>query len=205
MIGLFTKRKTVTPLADVKLPLTHIHTFKTGERLFTYKPEHYTEIAYRHYEQITELQRYIQTFGMVKSEWEVATKEAQELIKNSLEPKGDRTSALMELSKIFDHFKAKMENVKGTLEALNEATFCMFFLLEDEPPCTWSPSFNEKKLQLLKEEPEVRAFFFYQLQSFSANFTSTSAEDTALLLMELEVYRQSTALPLTSAGQAMSK
>ena len=74
---LFTKNKNALPLGR-KLPMQHVHTFRDGTRLFTYRPEDYTELTYRHYEQITELQRYIQAFGLTKSEWHLSLKKMRE-------------------------------------------------------------------------------------------------------------------------------
>jgi hypothetical protein len=73
----------------------------------------------------------------------------------------------------------------------------MFFTIDGEAPATWSPVHNDKKLELLKAEPEVRAFFFSQLASFTANFQPISADDTANLLMILEDFKKSSAVALT--------
>ena len=196
--SLFTgKPKSAIPGGTVKFPMTHVHTFKDGTKLYTYKPEHYTEICYRHYEQISELQRYIQAFGMTKSEWIVALDQLRTTAKTALEPKGDKTEALLQVVKYVDHFKSKVDGLKSSFEALSELTFCMFFTIDGEAPATWSPVHNDRKLELLKAEPEVRAFFFSQLASFTANFQPISADDTANLLMILEDFKRSSAVGLT--------
>lgn len=188
--SLFTgKPKSAIPGGSVKLPMTHVHTFKDGTKLYTYKPEHYTEICYRHYEQIAELQRYIQAFGMTKSEWSVALDQLRTTAKTALEPKADKTEALLQVVKYVDHFTEKVEGLKSSFEALSELTFCMFFTIDGEAPATWSPVHNDRKLELLKAEPEVRAFFFSQLASFTANFQPLSENDTAQLLMILEALK----------------
>lgn len=188
---LFTgKPKSAIPGGTVKFPMSHVHTFKDGTKLYTYKPEHYTEICYRHYEQIAELQRYIQAFGMTKAEWIVALDQLRTTAKTALEPKGDKTEALLQVVKYVDHFKEKATGLKSAFEGLSELTFCMFFTIDGEAPATWSPVHNDKKLELLKAEPEVRAFFFSQLASFTANFQPLSENDTAQLLMILEAIKQ---------------
>jgi hypothetical protein len=195
--GIFNgKPKSAIPGATVKFPMTHVHTFKDGTKLYTYKPEHYTEICYRHYEQISELQRYIQAFGMTKQEWSVAIETLRTIAKSALEPKGDKTEALLQVVKYCDHFTAKVEGMKSSFEALSELTFCMFFTIDGEAPATWSPSHNDRKLELLKGEPEVRAFFFSQLTSFTENFAPISASDTANLLLILEDLKRGTAAGL---------
>ena len=37
--------------------------------------------------------------------------------------------------------------------------FCMFFLLEDEAPTGYSDAFNQRKIELLNSNLEVRDFF----------------------------------------------
>ena len=127
---------------------------------------------------------------MTKSEWSVALDQLRTTAKTALEPKGDKTEALLQVVKYVDHFKAKVEGLKSSFEALSELTFCMFFTIDGEAPATWSPVHNDRKLELLKAEPEVRAFFFSQLASFTANFQPLSENDTAQLLMILEALKQ---------------
>lgn len=187
-----------------KLPLIFVHRFPNGESLYTYRPEDYTEIAYRHYEQITELQRYIQAFGLTPFEFNAGLEQLREQSKAALDGK-DKTEAILQTIRFCDHFQKRAKELKTNLEALNEMTFCMFYVLEDEPPCTWSPVHNERKLQLLKENPDVRAFFFTILQSFSSSFSHMSAKDTAALLKELEQLKAVTERSMKSEPQATAK
>ena len=51
-----------------ELPVVHVHTFKTGERLYTYRPEDYGKISSRYYRNIQEATNYLQTFSLAKNE-----------------------------------------------------------------------------------------------------------------------------------------
>ena len=62
----------------------------------------------------------------------------------------------------------------------------MFFVLEDEVETGYSPIHNEKKIQLLNQNLELRDFFLQKVKQIAKDLLQRSREDTlkSLILME---------------------
>lgn len=171
-----------------ELPVIHIHTFKTGERLYTYRPEDYGKISSRYYRNIQEATNYLQTFSLAKNEWEAAVTGCKNLIADALESINmqDRTKALLDINSTFDWFLTKVTGLKNANETILEFMFCMFFLLEDERETGYSDVHNKRKLELLNQDTEKRDFFLSSLQQTTNNLLPISREDTLTLLLQME-------------------
>jgi hypothetical protein len=171
-----------------ELPVIHVHTFKTGERLYTYRPEDYGKISSRYYRNIQEATNYLQTFSLAKNEWEAAVTGCKNLIADALESINmqDRTKALLDINSTFDWFLTKVTGLKNANETILEFMFCMFFLLEDERETGYSEVHNKRKLELLNQDPEKRDFFLSSLQQTTNNLLPISREDTLTLLLQME-------------------
>ena len=139
-----------------ELPVIHVHTFKTGERLYTYRPEDYGKISSRYYRNIQEATNYLQTFSLAKNEWEAAVTGCKNIIADALESTNmqDRTKALLDINSTFDWFLTKVTGLKNANETILELMFCMFFLLDDERETGYSEVHNKRKLELLNQDPE---------------------------------------------------
>lgn len=171
-----------------ELKLIFVHTFKTGERLYTYRPEDYGKISSRYYRNIQEATNYLQTFSLAKNEWEAAVTGCKNLIADALESINmqDRTKALLDINSTFDWFLTKVTGLKNANETILEFMFCMFFLLEDERETGYSEVHNKRKLELLNQDTEKRDFFLSSLQQTTNNLLPISREDTLTLLLQME-------------------
>lgn len=171
-----------------ELPVIHVHTFKTGERLYTYRPEDYGKISSRYYRNIQEATNYLQTFSLAKNEWEAAVTGCKNIIADALESTNmqDRTKALLDINSTFDWFLTKVTGLKNANETILEFMFCMFFLLDDERETGYSEVHNKRKLELLNQDPEKRDFFLSSLQQTTNNLLPISREDTLTLLLQME-------------------
>lgn len=171
-----------------ELPVIHVHTFKTGERLYTYRPEDYGKISSRYYRNIQEATNYLQTFSLAKNEWEAAVTGCKNIIADALESTNmqDRTKALLDINSTFDWFLTKVTGLKNANETILEFMFCMFFLLEDERETGYSEVHNKRKLELLNQDTEKRDFFLSSLQQTTNNLLPISREDTLTLLLQME-------------------
>ena len=169
-----------------KLPLELAYTFKTGEKLFTYREEDLGKISSRYYRQINEAINYIQTFSVTKSQWDSAVEVISERIKDALDG-GDKTKCLLDINSTFDYFNKQMSDNKNATQIMLESLFCMFYLLEDEQEGGYSELHNARKIALLNSEDEyIRDFFLQSLKAVTDSLGITSEQDTLMLLMKLQ-------------------
>ncbi len=170
-----------------ELPLVFVHQFKTGEKIYTYRPEDWGKISSRYYRNIQEATNYLQTFALTKSEWEKAVFACKDIILSVMDSKVElKNKALMDINSSFDYFITKTTGLKNANETILELMFCMFYVLEDEVETGYSDINNKRKLELINQEPEMRDFFLTSLKQVSQGLLPTSREDTLALLNQLE-------------------
>lgn len=168
-----------------KLSLIHVHTFATGEKLYTYKEEDWGNISSRYYRGIQEYAKYIHSFNLTKNEWESAVDNCLNICVNAVQKKNN-VEDIMQVHNSLLWFKDKMNGIKTANEAELEFIFCMFFVLEDEVETGYSPIHNEKKIELLNQNLELRDFFLQKVKQIAKDLLTRSREDTlkSLILME---------------------
>lgn len=170
---------------DKDLSLLHVHTFQTGEKLYTYRAEDMHHIQYRHYQTISEIQASLQAFGQLPFEWQIALKELREVATDAIDNQGKRTEALIHIVKYLDHFKERAKGIRDTNVILEDEMLGMFFILEGENPKVYDKHFIEKKKQLFALEPEMRSFFLSKLPTVSEVFKTISLIDLQELFSEM--------------------
>lgn len=168
-----------------ELALIYVHTFQTGERLYTYKTEDYGKISARYNRNIQEATNYLQTFALTEKEWTKAVQGCKEIARNALHKGGDAVEALMDINSTMDWFISKTSGLKNANETILEFMFCMFYVLEDEKETGYNKTYNDKKIALLNSEPEMRDFFLDSLKQNTKNLLPISKEDTLMLLLEM--------------------
>ena len=172
------------------MSLIHVHTFKTGEKLYTYRPEDFGKISSRYYRSIQEASNYLNNFLLTKNEWESTVFKLKEIIAQSLdEKKGNKTQALLDINSTMDWFIDKMRGMKSANEILLEQMFCMFYLLEDEVPTGYSDIHNKRKIELLNTDMEKRDFFLTSLNETCSDLLPMSRRDTLTVLLEMERWK----------------
>ncbi len=180
LINIFKRNK-----VQRKLSLIHVHTFATGEKLYTYKEEDWGNISSRYYRGIQEYAKYIHSFNLTKNEWESAVDNCLNICVNAVQKKNN-VEDIMQVHNSLLWFKDKMNGIKTANEAELEFIFCMFFVLEDEVETGYSPIHNEKKIELLNQNLELRDFFLQKVKQIAKDLLQRSREDTlkSLILME---------------------
>lgn len=174
-----------------KLPVEHVYTFETGEKLYTYRPEDYAKIQSRYYKNIQEAVNYIRTFVMTKQQWNESVEKAYELLEQAMvNPHQQKRNALItDVLLMFKEYKRLATGLKNADQTLLESLFCMFYLLDDEITSTYSEKHNARKLELLALDPIMADFFLTNLKENLKDFYPISEASTLIVLQELERQR----------------
>lgn len=186
-----------------RIPLTHIHTFKTGEKLYTYSKEYYGSIASRHYYALNEALNYITMYGADKKTVEkffdtILEKNKQVISGINILDNALSINTLIEFQKSYIFGKTSL-HLK-----YQEMLFCMFYLLEDEIEGGYSDVFNEKKLSLINKDQEMRDVFFSSVQTIAKDLDIILEQNTEQMIKDivklLEIQSQSIQSTLNVTG-----
>lgn len=175
----------IKPDPKHELSLIYVYTFKTGERLYTYKPEDYGRVSARYNRNIQEAANYLKSFMLTEHEWKNAITTLKENGRKVVRGEMDATEHIMDCNSTFDWFLHKVNGLKSADEAILEFMFCMFYVLEDEKCTGYDKVYNDKKIALLNSEPEKRDFFLDSLKQNTKNSLPISKEDTLMLFQEM--------------------
>ena len=177
-----------------RIPLTHVHTFKTGEKLYTYSKEYYGSIASRHYYALNEALNYITMYGAAKKTVEkffdtILEKNKQVISGLNILDNALSINTLIEFQKSYIFGKTSLQL------KYQEMLFCMFYLLEDEIEGGYSDVFNEKKLSLINKDQEMRDVFFSSVQTIAKDLDIILEQNTEQMIKDivklLEIQSQS--------------
>ena len=186
-----------------RIPLTHVHTFKTGEKLYTYSKEYYGSIASRHYYALNEALNYITMYGADKKTVEkffdtILEKNKQVISGINILDNALSINTLIEFQKSYIFGKTSLQL------KYQEMLFCMFYLLEDEIEGGYSVVFNEKKLSLINKDQEMRDVFFSSVQTIAKDLDIILEQNTEQMIKDivklLEIQSQSIQSTLNVTG-----
>jgi len=186
-----------------RIPLTHVHTFKTGEKLYTYSKEYYGSIASRHYYALNEALNYITMYGADKKTVEkffdtIIEKNKQVISGLNILDNALSINTLIEFQKSYIFGKTSLQL------KYQEMLFCMFYLLEDEIEGGYSDVFNEKKLILINKDQEMRDVFFSSVQTIAKDLDIILEQNTEQMIKDivklLEIQSQSIQSTLNVTG-----
>ena len=186
-----------------RIPLTHVHTFKTGEKLYTYSKEYYGSIASRHYYALNEALNYITMYGADKKTVEkffdtILEKNKQVISGINILDNALSINTLIEFQKSYIFGKTSLQL------KYQEMLFCMFYLLEDEIEGGYSDVFNEKKLSLINKDQEMRDVFFSSVQTIAKDLDIILEQNTEQMIKDivklLEIQSQSIQSTLNVTG-----
>lgn len=165
--------------------LLHVHTFSDGTKLFTYREEDLGKVSSRYYRNIMEANNYLHTFLLTKEQWTTAVNELKKRSTEALASNNNKelVQTILDINSTLDWFIEKTNTLKNANETILEMMFCMFFLLEDEVPTGYSEALNQKKIELLNENLEVRDFFLSNLKRNIPNLAPLSDYDLKLQLI----------------------
>ena len=186
-----------------RIPLTHVHTFKTGEKLYTYSKEYYGSIASRHYYALNEALNYITMYGADKKTVEkffdtIIEKNKQVISGLNILDNALSINTLIEFQKSYIFGKTSLQL------KYQEMLFCMFYLLEDEIEGGYSDVFNEKKLSLINKDQDMRDVFFSSVQTIAKDLDIILEQNTEQMIKDivklLEIQSQSIQSTLNVTG-----
>ena len=186
-----------------RIPLTHVHTFKTGEKLYTYSKEYYGSIASRHYYALNEALNYITMYGADKKTVEkffdtILEKNKQVISGLNILDNALSINTLIEFQKSYIFGKTSLQL------KYQEMLFCMFYLLEDEIEGGYSDVFNEKKLSLINKDKDMRDVFFSSVQTIAKDLDIILEQNTEQMIKDivklLEIQSQSIQSTLNVTG-----
>ena len=186
-----------------RIPLTHVHTFKTGEKLYTYSKEYYGSIASRHYYALNEALNYITMYGADKKTVEkffdtILEKNKQVISGINILDNALSINTLIEFQKSYIFGKTSLQL------KYQEMLFCMFYLLEDEIEGGYSDVFNEKKLSLINKDQDMRDVFFSSVQTIAKDLDIILEQNTEQMIKDivklLEIQSQSIQSTLNVTG-----
>jgi len=173
------------------IPLIHVHTFKTGEKLYTYSKEHYGTIASRYWYALNRALNYITMYGQDEHSVRMALDKIQKNIQDmtvglNIQQNGFDANTSIEF------LKSYVMNKTALQLKYQEILFTMFYLLEDEIEGGYSDSFNAKKLELINKDAKMRDVFFSSVQTIAKDLDiilETSTEEMikqTVKLLELQ-------------------
>lgn len=149
-----------------KIPLIHVHTFKTGEKLYTYSKEHYGSIASRYYYALNKALNYITMYGTDEQTVKRFFDTLQDKLKLILSGQNIQDNALS-INTLVEFQKAYVFDKTSLQLKYQEMLFCMFYLLKDEIEGGYSDVFNAEKLKLINADSEMRDVFFSSVQNIA--------------------------------------
>ena len=148
------------------IPLIHVHTFKTGEKLYTYSQEHYGAIASRYFYALNSALNYLTMYGTDKETVKRFFDTIQDKIKSILNSKDVQDNALA-INTLIEFQKSYVFDKTALQLKYQEILFTMFYLLEDEIAGGYNEAFNAKKLELINKDAKMRDVFFSSVQSIA--------------------------------------
>ena len=148
------------------IPLIHVHTFKSGEKLYTYSKEHYGTIASRYWYALNQALNYITMYGQDERSVKSALANIQDLVQKMTLGQDIQKNGFDANTNI-EFLKSYVGNKTSLQLKYQEMLFCMFYLLEDEIEGGYSDAFNAKKLELINKDIEMRDVFFSSVQTIA--------------------------------------
>lgn len=183
---LLEKIKRIFARKDGKLPLIHYHTFKSGEKLYTYRPEDYGKLSSRYYRAIAEQMNYINMYQFDKAKTISNFSMIQDKCKEIAGGSDDYIKLAMDIYSMVEFQKTIPMNKTSIQLKFYEVLFCMFFILDEEIECGYNEAMNDKKLKLLfKEDESTKDTFFLHVKEILNNLD---------IQLEIDMVRMTTLL-----------
>ena len=164
-----------------KIPLIHVHTFKTGEKLYTYSQENYGAIAPRYYKAVNIALNYITMYNAdeqtVKAFFDkmLSSNNSQlELLYQckksfSIAVIDEIISLVLANRTLIEFQKAYIFDKTSMHLIYQEMLFKMFYLLDDEIEGGYNIALNEKKMELINKDETQRDVFFSSVNTIAEN------------------------------------
>lgn len=176
------------------IPLIHVHTFKSGEKLYTYSQENYGYIASRYYKALNIALNYITMYNADEQTVKAFFNRMLDSNNKELEllyqcKKSFSISVLDEIIAIvlanrtlIEFQKAYVFDKTSMHLTYQELLFKMFYLLDEEIEGGYNIALNEKKMELINKDETKRDVFFSSVNNIAENLGITLENVTQQVL-----------------------
>ena len=149
-------------IQKVKEGMVLAHTFKSGERLWTYPEDKIQFVCIAHENQTNEYKNILMVLNQSLHESKILASKIVQNMENILS--GDNVvKNATETITLVNYQLSLPRKITEIENELKEVLFCMFFVTDDEVPYTYNEFENAKKIRLLNENLEQKAKFFFAL------------------------------------------
>ena len=149
-------------IQKVKEGMVLAHTFKSGERLWTYREDKIQFVCIAHENQTNEYKNFLMVLNQSLHESKILASKIVQNMENILN--GDNVvKNATETITLVNYQLSLPRKITEIENELKEVLFCMFFVTDDEVPYTYNEFENAKKIRLLNEDLEQKAKFFFAL------------------------------------------
>ena len=149
-------------IQKVKEGMILAHTFKSGERLWTYPEDKIQFVCIGHENQTNEYKNFLMVLNQSLHESKILASKIVQNMENILS--GDNVvKNATETITLVNYQLSLPRKITEIENELKEVLFCMFFVTDDEVPYTYNEFENAKKIRLLNENLEQKAKFFFAL------------------------------------------
>jgi hypothetical protein len=149
-------------IQKVKEGMILAHTFKSGERLWTYREDKIQFVCIAHENQTNEYKNFLMVLNQSLHESKILASKIVQNMENILS--GDNVvKNATETITLVNYQLSLPRKITEIENELKEVLFCMFFVTDDEVPYTYNEFENAKKIRLLNENLEQKAKFFFAL------------------------------------------
>ena len=149
-------------IQKVKEGMILAHTFKSGERLWTYPEDKIQFVCIAHENQTNEYKNFLMVLNQSLHESKILASKIVQNMENILNGE-DRVKNATETITLVNYQLSLPRKITEIENELKEVLFCMFFVTDDEVPYTYNEFENAKKIRLLNENLEQKAKFFFAL------------------------------------------
>ena len=149
-------------IQKVKEGMILAHTFKSGERLWTYPEDKIQFVCIAHENQTNEYKNFLMVLNQSLHESKILASKIVQNMENILS--GDNVvKNATETITLVNYQLSLPRKITEIENELKDVLFCMFFVTDDEVPYTYNEFENAKKIRLLNENLEQKAKFFFAL------------------------------------------
>ena len=149
-------------IQKVKEGMILAHTFKSGERLWTYREDKIQFVCIAHENQTNEYKNFLMVLNQSLHESKILASKIVQNMENILS--GDNVvKNATETITLVNYQLSLPRKITEIENELKEVLFCMFFVTENEVKYTYNEFENAKKIRLLNEDLEQKAKFFFAL------------------------------------------
>jgi len=169
------------PKIDRQLELDYFATFKTGENLYTYPVDSLARISGRYLDQVKSTLNFMLQYSAGPKQVETFANNIERKLMQAIEEphpqkRLDHVIEAREISKQMPKLQDYVESLE--LKRWHDL-YTMFFVLDGEPECLFSPKWNKKKIALLEaEDDEFQEAIFFFLETLLIHFSDTYKQDT---------------------------